>query len=135
MGIKPRRHVTESVNPRHRDGILALVVTACLLAVAASTGLGVTTLFRPTALVVGGLGALALELVMARFPERSRTLWARRSVRVASMLLVVAGGTLLATTAGGWVLTALLGGLTTYFVLLVLVLSGVVPGPETWFDG
>ncbi|SDM21871.1 hypothetical protein SAMN04487949_1314 [Halogranum gelatinilyticum] len=121
------------MNSRHRDGLLALVVGGGLLAVASATGLRAADLLRPTALAFGCAGALGLELLMARFPERSIALWERRSVRVGSALLVVGGGGLLATTAGGWAVAALCGGLATYFVLLALVLSGVVPGPETWF--
>ena len=123
------------MKPRHRDGLLALVVGGGLLAVASANGLRAADLFQPTALALGGAGALGLELLMARFPERSVALWERRSVRVGGSVLVVGGGALLAATAGTWVLAALCGGLATYFVLLALVLSGVVPGPETWFRG
>ena len=120
------------MNPRYRDGALALGVGAALVTLAAATGsLGV--LSNSSALVAGGGGALALELLLARFPHRSATLWADPRVRLAGVALVVAAG-VAAVLVAPWLLAALLGGLFAYLLLLSLVLAGVVPGAESWFD-
>jgi hypothetical protein len=121
------------VNPRHRDGVLASVVTVGMLLVARAIGVDATHLLRIGPLLVGAAGALALELLMARFPDVSRRLWSQPRVQVLAVAVVLGGGVLLSGVVGPWVFGAVLGGLATYFVLLVLVLTGVVPGPETWF--
>lgn len=128
MSLAP---VSLAVQSRHRDGLLALGVVAVLLSLAVQFEM-VGALTRPVPLVAGAVGAVAIEVVMALFPERSRDLWAKRSVRVGSTLLVVAVG-LAAAVAGPWLLATLLGGLVAYLVLLGLVLVGIVPGAESWF--
>ena len=122
------------MEPRHRDAVLASAVTLGVLVLARVRGVDTTTLLDPVALLVGAAGAVALELLMARFPDLSRRLWYRPRVQALAVVTVFVGGLLLATLTGPWVFGAVLGGLVTYFALLALVLSGVVPGPETWFD-
>jgi hypothetical protein len=120
------------VRPRHRDGLLALLATAGLVAVA-WWGRRLRTLTRPFPFVAGAAGAVALELLMAWYPERSAALWAKWWVQALSTVGVV----LLALAAAflaPWVLAVLFGGLIAYFVLLGLVLTGLLPGAETWFD-
>lgn len=114
--------------------MLATGVTVCVLALARTMGVGVRVLFRPGPFLVGVVGALALELLMARFPDMSRRLWTDVRVQALAVAVVLGGGFGLARLAGSWVFGAVLGGLVTYFVLLALVLSGVLPGPETWFE-
>lgn len=121
------------MNSRHRDGVLAAAVTVGVLLVARATGVDATRLLRIGPLLVGAVGALALELLMARFPGVSRRLWSQPCVQALAVAVVLGGGVLLAVVVGPWVFSAVLGGLATYFVLLALVLAGVVPGPETWF--
>jgi hypothetical protein len=122
------------VKPRHRDAVLASAVTLGLLALVRVQGVDTTTLLDPAALLVGAAGAVGLELLMARFPDLSRQLWYRPSVQALAVVAVFVGGVVLATLTGPWVFGAVLGGLATYFLLLALVLTGVVPEPETWFD-
>lgn len=117
---------------RHRDGVLALVATLGLVAGAAWSG-SLAALATPGPLLVGAGGALALELLMAWFPERSAALWANAWVQALSTAGVVVAG-LVAALVAPLLLAVLLGGLLAYFVLLALVLTGMLPGAETWFD-
>lgn len=114
--------------------MLASAVTLGVLVLARVRGVDTTSLLDPVALLVGAVGAVGLELLMARFPDLSRRLWYRPRVQALAVVTLFVGGLLVATLTGPWVFGAVLGGLVTYFVLLVLVLRGVVPGPETWFD-
>lgn len=117
---------------RRRDGLLALVAALALVGVAAWRDKR-ADLVAPLPLALGAAGALAAELVMARYPRRTAALWANPSVQAISTVGVVGLG-LAATFLAPWLLGALFGGLLAYFVLLALVLTGVVPGPESWFD-
>ncbi|WP_224447043.1 hypothetical protein [Haloprofundus salilacus] len=122
------------MNSRYRDAILATFVLLSLSVGVAAAGVSLSALRSPSAAVVGCVGALSLELVMAAFPERSARLWRRPVVRVASILAVfVAAAAGVVLDVGEWVVTALVAGLATYFVLLALVLSEAIPPPETWF--
>lgn len=128
------------MNSRHRDAVLAAGATVALLAATRPLGLTLGSLLTRPALVaagVGAAGALAVELAMARFPDRARRLWADRRVRWTATLLVTVGGPLAAVLVGRTlaplVVACLLGGLLAYFVLLAGVLSGLLAPPETWF--
>lgn len=113
------------MDPRHRDGLLALATLAALLAVSVWAGLAVDPL-DPAPAVAGTLGALALEVVFLRYPDRTRALWARSAVRGPSVLLVVGGALVAARTgAGPFVVAALAWGLVAYLVLLAAVLAGI----------
>ncbi|PSQ08307.1 hypothetical protein BRC97_00030 [Halobacteriales archaeon QS_6_71_20] len=130
------------VEPRHRDGLLALAATGALLAGSVALGVALASLRAPPTLaaaLTGAGGALGIELAMAARPDAARRLWADRRVRWGGTLLVAAGGPA-AVAVGGpvvgrLVVAALLGGLFAYFLLLAGVLSGVVPVPETWVRG
>lgn len=134
---------------RRRDALLAGIAAcgvggaAWLAAGGAVAGLRV--LSNPVGLSVGGLAALLLELLFARFPEMGRKLWRRRSVRVGGTLLVTVAGpvavlvaaSVTATKASGVVsltLSTLAGGLVGYALLLTLIVSETVSSPETWFE-
>jgi amino acid permease len=108
------------VRPRHRDGLLAALALAATLALLIRTG---ASLLAPLPAVVGVLGSLALEAVFLRYPDRTRALWERSVVQVASLLFVV-GVSVLASTSAVWLLGALVWGLVAYLVLLGFVLAG-----------
>lgn len=128
------------MNSRHRDAVLAAGAAAALLAATRPLGLTLGSLGTRPALVaaaLGAVGAVVLELAMARYPDRARRLWADRRVRWGGTLLVAVGGPLAAAVGGRTlaplVLACLLGGLFAYFLLLTGVLSGLLAPPETWF--
>jgi amino acid permease len=108
------------VRPRHRDGLLAALVLAATLALSIRTGASLLALLPA---VAGVLGSLALEAVFLRYPDRTRALWERSVVQVASLLFVV-GVSVLASTSAVWLLGALVWGLVAYLVLLGFVLAG-----------
>ncbi|EJN60133.1 hypothetical protein [Halogranum rubrum] len=122
------------MNSRHRDAVLAAGVTVCVLALARAMAVDPNVLLRPGLLLLGAAGALALELLMAWVPDLSRRLWNDVRVQILAVAVVLGGGVVLATLSGVWVFGVVIGGLATYFVLLVFVLTGIVPGPETWFE-
>lgn len=70
---------------------------------------------------------------MAWYPDRSAALWGNRRVQAVSTVGVVVAGVVAAFLLPP-LLGVLVGGLLAYFVLLGLVLAGVLPGAESWFD-
>lgn len=120
------------MNPRRRDGLLAIVATAGIVTVAAWRGT-LSALRKPGLFVAGAAGTLGLELLLAWYPEQSADIWADSRVQAGSTIGVVALA-LFATFFAPWLLAVLLGGLLCYFVLLILVLTEVIPGAEAWFD-
>lgn len=111
------------MDPRNRDGLLALATLAALVSVAGWVGLAVV-LLDPAPAVVGTIGALALEAAFLRYPDRTRALWGRPPVRALAVLLVVGGALLAARTGAGFVVAALAWGLVAYLALLAVVLAG-----------
>jgi hypothetical protein len=119
-----RRTPIPAVDPRHRDGALALGTLAALVVVSAGTGLAVDPL-DPAAAAAGVAGALALEAAFLRRPDRTRALWERPAVQAASVVLVVGVALLAAGTGRGAFVVAALGwGLVAYLALLAAVLAG-----------
>jgi DMSO reductase anchor subunit len=111
------------VNARHRDGLLALLGLAALLAGVAATG-PLRELLAPRAVVTGVVGALALEFCFLRYPDRLLAAWERRGVpMVALATLLVAG--VVAVRALPWLVSAAVWGLVVYLGLLACVLAGV----------
>ncbi len=128
---------TNGVNSRYRDGLLAAGVAVGLLGGAAVTGGSPTSLIRPLPIVAGAFGALMLELLLARVPNRSRALWERPAVQVAGVVVTVGiglGSLWLDRDVGMAVVAALLGGSVAYVLLLGGVSIGVVPPPGKWFE-
>lgn len=133
--------VPEDEGSRRRDAVLATIaaVGVCVAAVTVAgdpTGVW-ATVARPSAFGVGLAAALLLELGFARFPRLGRALWRRRVVRLAGTGVV--GGLLPAIavfvpTVATPVLATVAGGLVGYAVLFVVITSGLVPDPATWFD-
>ncbi|WP_435062741.1 hypothetical protein [Halobaculum sp. EA56] len=130
------------MNPRRRDGLLALAATVALLAGAGALGVAPASLLTPPAplaAAAGACGAVAIELAMAARPDAARRAWADRRVRWGGTLLVAAGGPVAVAVggagAGRVAVAALAGGLLAYFLLLAGVLSGALAPPETWFEG
>lgn len=130
--LKTRRSEPTSVTNRYRDGVLAFVALGAIVVVAAWRGT-LSALTVPGALLVGGVGAVLLELLLAWYPDRSAALWENRWVRAASTVGVVVASVVAAFLVPRF-LGVLVGGLLAYFVLLGLVLAGVLPGAESWFD-
>lgn len=103
-----------------RDGLLAFAALATLVAVAVATGAG-AVLLRPVPAVAGAGGALALETVLLRYPDRTRALWERPAVQA----LAFAGVGVVAVRSGlAPVLAALAWGLVAYLCLLAVVAAG-----------
>lgn len=117
---------------RHRDGLLGIIVGGILVVFAVRQD-ATATLTDPRLLGIGGTGALAIELVLARFPATSAALWGKQWIRVLGAGLVITAGGFTAVVAPR-LLGVLVGGLVAYLLLLGLVLAGVVPGAESWFD-
>jgi hypothetical protein len=110
------------VNPRLRDGLLAVAALAVLLAVAVLAG-AVDAVTDPTAALGGVVGSLLLEVVFLRYPERTHELWDRPLVQVVAFALVAGVGLLAIQSGLGWLLTALAWGLLTYLLLLAVVVG------------
>jgi hypothetical protein len=116
------------VDELHRDGLLAL-----LLAVALAGGVGwFATPVTPTPLVVGVVGTLVLELVLATRAETVRRYWRKPVVRVGAVAVLFAGLWVGWQALGGRVLVVVLAGLVTYLLLVGAVLAGVVPPTSEW---
>lgn len=110
------------MDPRHRDGLLAVVGLAGLSAGAVRT-VGPGPLLDPLAVVVGVAAALLVEAAFLRYPERLLARWERRGVPAASLLAVLAVGVAGLRYAPA-VVGGLLWGLATYLALLGCVLAG-----------
>lgn len=122
------------VDPRHRDGLLATIVLAGLLAGGRLLGYRPRRVLRPAGLLAGAIGAITIEGLLAIYPDRARELWSRRELRSGGSIATLGGGLVLAVAFGPIVLSLLVGGLLGYLLLLAGVLVGVVPEPETWFE-
>ncbi|THE63913.1 hypothetical protein D8Y22_16470 [Salinadaptatus halalkaliphilus] len=86
-----------------------------------------------SATAVGGLGAIAFEIVAARDVATVRHYWDRAAVQGLSLalaLLVIVIGALVAPET---VLSLCCGGAITYLAFLALVQSGLVPPPRAWW--
>jgi hypothetical protein len=108
------------VDRHHRDGLLALATCTLLVAISIQAR-QVDALFGSRAAVTGVVGALMLELLLLRYPERTRGLWERSVVRAAAVLVTVATG-LFAWWSAPWLLAVLVWGLLAYLVLLGVVI-------------
>ncbi len=113
--------VTDTSTTLRRDGLLAAGTLAVCLAVGTLTDSDPFLDWRAALLGVGG--ALAVEAVFLRYPERLLALWARPAVALAGAG-AVAGLGLIALSVTPWVLGALTWGLGTYAILLVCVVLG-----------
>lgn len=110
------------MNPLYRDGLLAAVGLLVLLSGTVGS-VGVGPLLDPTAVVGGVLVACLVEAAFLRYPEILLSLWERRGVPTASLLVVVALGAAAGRYAPA-VVGALVWGLATYLALLGCVLAG-----------
>jgi hypothetical protein len=106
-----------------RDGLLAIIALGSLLDGLRRRG-RIEALGSPAAAVAGVLGAVSVEAVMVRHPERTRELWERPSVQATSLVGTVVAGRSLARRSGARIAAALCWGLLVYLVLLAFVLSG-----------
>jgi peptidoglycan/LPS O-acetylase OafA/YrhL len=111
------------VNPQHRDGLLAVVGVAALLAGVVAAGT-LRVLLDPRAIAAGVAGALALECCFLRYPDRLLGAWERRGVPVVALAALLAAGAV-AVRAGPWLLGAAVWGLLVYLGLLACVLAGL----------
>ena len=108
---------------RLRDGLFAVVALGFLLDGLRRRG-RLCTLGSPMAGVTGVLGALAIEVLMLRHPERTRAAWERPSVRATGLLGTVALGRSLMRGRAPRGAAALCWGLVAYLFLLGTVLAG-----------
>jgi hypothetical protein len=116
------------VNELGRDALLALPPAVALTVAVGSLGVPVT----PTPVVVGVVGALLLELLLAVRAETVRRYWRRPTGRVAGVVALAAALWFGWRTLGGRVLVVALAGLATYLLLVAGVLAGVVPPTSEW---
>lgn len=108
-----------------RDAVLAACCAVVLLGVL-SVGDWTWALVDPVAVVVGVVGALAVEaLFLAETPAVD--LWERLSVRAASIFALLFGAVAAAYLVGPVLVGAAVWGLATYFVLLALALADIWP--------
>lgn len=110
------------MDPRHRDGLLAVVGLAGISAGAVRT-VGPGPLLDPLAVAGGVAAALLVEAAFLRYPERLLARWERRGVPAASLLAILAVGVAGLRYAPA-VVGGLLWGLATYLALLGCVLAG-----------
>ena len=113
----------ERTAARLRDGLLALLAMGGLLPMLRRRD-QLDALLSPGAVVAGVGGAVGLEAVLLRHAERTRTLWHRRSVRVASLLGTVLAGRELIRRSDPRAVAALCWGLLAYLAMLGVVLAG-----------
>jgi hypothetical protein len=106
-----------------RDGLLALLAMGGLLPMLRRRD-RLDALLSPGAVVAGVGGAVGLEAVLLRHAERTRALWHRRSVRVASLLGTVLAGRELIRRSDPRAVAALCWGLLAYLAMLGGVLAG-----------
>jgi len=111
------------VQPTTRDALLAGASGTALLALLTLTA-SLSLLARPETAAAGVGAALLVEALFVA-DTRAVELWERRSVRLVSVAVLVAGSILAAGVAGQWLVAATCWGLATYFVLLGLLVSGV----------
>jgi hypothetical protein len=107
---------------RLRDGLLAILGALAAATLAVTTG-GLAAVLQARAVGVGVAGAILLETLFLRYPDRLLPVWERPGVPTASLLAVVAAG-LVAARHSPWLLGALLWGLSVYLALLSSVLAG-----------
>ncbi|QOS11306.1 uncharacterized protein HfgLR_05815 [Haloferax gibbonsii] len=112
---------------RRRDAALA---GALLVPIAAAAVL-LRTPVTPGPVLVGVVGALALEAALSLRASSVRALWERRTVQAASVAVAVVGTALGAVVFGRATLLAVAAGLSTYLFLLAAVeLRSRGSGPE-----
>jgi uncharacterized membrane protein YoaK (UPF0700 family) len=111
------------VDPRHRDGLLAVAGLCVLVAIASETG-SASRLLDPRVAVVGVAGGLLVEVVFLRYPERALALWDRRGVPVLALAALLAVA-VVAVRLAGWLVPVLVWGLLCYLALLACVLAGL----------
>lgn len=111
------------MDPRHRDGLLAVCALLAVLTVTTVTG-RTSAALHPGAVVGGVGGAVGLELAFLRYPDRLLTVWDRPGVAVTAAAAVLVAGVLAALTLR-WLPWILVWGLLTYLALLACLLAGV----------
>ena len=104
-----------------RDGLLAAATCAALLFGARSVGVDGAILLKPSLAGVGCGGMACVEVVLLRYPERTRRLWERRVVQVTSVLGVLVGGAIAVSVGAVWVVAVLVWGLVAYLGLVAVV--------------
>lgn len=111
-----------------RDGLLALLPAVAL-------AVGIVLLSVPvtaTPVVVGVVGTLLFELLLATRAETVRRHWQKSVVQIGTVGVLLAGLWFGYGTLGGRVLVVALAGLVTYLLLVFGVLVGVVPPTSEW---
>ena len=112
----------------YRDGGLAAATCVALLLGAAALGVDADAFVDPRLAVAGCVGMAGIEVGLLRNPDRTRRLWGRRRVRVASALGVVGGVGVTAWLGAVWVVAVVVWGLLAYLGLVgVVVVSGRNP--------
>jgi hypothetical protein len=107
----------------HRRDALAAVGALVALVAAGLWTVGADPLVAPAGVATGVVGALVVEAVFLRYPDRLLSVWASTGVAVAGVVAVLLLGAG-AVWVAPWVLGAVCWGLVTYLVLLGCVLAG-----------
>lgn len=109
------------MDPRRRDGLLALATCTLLVAISILAG-RTAVLAAPLPALAGVVGSLALEVLLLRYPDRTRALWEQPRVQTAGVIATLAVG-LLAWLVAPWLLGTLVWGLLAYLALLGVVVA------------
>jgi hypothetical protein len=116
------------VNELVRDGLLALLLVVALAVCVGWFAVPVT----PTPIVVGVVGTLLLELLLATRAETVRRYWQKPAVQVGAVAVLSVGLWFGWQAFGGRVLVVALAGLVAYLLLVGAVLVGIVPPTSEW---
>jgi hypothetical protein len=118
----------ERARPAGADAILAITLLTITI------GLGITAGARPAPLLLlaGSLCTVLAEVIAGHYHGRVRVLWGNQWVRVGTLwvgLAALTGGVLVAPTR---TISTAVGAITTYLLLLGLVVTGSLPPPAEW---
>lgn len=111
---------------RRSDALLALATLTLLTAISIATGT-TSRLAEPVPAVTGVGGMLLLELLLVRFRQTTRRLWAQRQVRIVAVGCVLLGASGAVALGAAVVIAVLAWGLLGYLALL----GGVVARERT----
>lgn len=106
-----------------RDGVLAAGALGTLVGLAVIT-VGFEVFLRPFPVLIGFVGALLLEALFLRYPERTRALWERPSIQASGVMLVITVGFVTIWSGLDWVVAVLAWGLVAYLGLLSVIAVG-----------
>lgn len=106
----------------YRDALLATAVCAATILWLLRSSAG-GTLLDPRSAAVGGVGMVAIELVLLRVPHLTRRLWERPAVQAVAAAGTLAVGVIAVSAGAVWVAAVLVWGLVAYVALVGVVVA------------